>query len=66
MLEGDRGEIPREAANQKKEEFTGLMLYMLPGNTFPQICVVSVMIISNVLISHKSTKVLRLLVILLQ
>lgn len=43
---------------QKKEEFTGLMLYMEPGNSFPQICVVSCVIISNVPISHKSTKVL--------
>ena len=49
---------------KKKEEFTGLMLYMLPGNSFPQICVVSIVIISNVSKSHKSTKVLELLVIL--
>ena len=49
---------------KKKEEFTGLMLYMLPGNSFPQICVVSIVIISNVSKSHKSTKVLQLLVIL--
>jgi hypothetical protein len=40
------------------------MLYMLPGNSFPQICVVSIVIISNVSKSHKSTKVLQLLVIL--
>jgi hypothetical protein len=26
----------------KKEEFTGIMGNMLPGNSFPQICVVSV------------------------
>jgi hypothetical protein len=26
----------------KKEEFPGLMENMLPGNSFPQICVVSV------------------------
>jgi hypothetical protein len=28
--------------NSKKEEFPGLMENMLPGNSFPQICVVSV------------------------
>ena len=28
--------------NQKKEEFPGLMENMIPGNSFPQICVVSV------------------------
>jgi hypothetical protein len=27
---------------EKKEEFPGLMDYMIPGNSFPQICVVSV------------------------
>jgi hypothetical protein len=27
---------------EKKEEFPGLMENMLPGNSFPQICVVSV------------------------
>jgi hypothetical protein len=27
----------------KKEEFPGIMGNMLPGNSFPQICVVSVM-----------------------
>ena len=43
---------------KKKEEFTGLMHYMLPGNSFPQICVVSRVIISNVRNPHKSTKVL--------
>jgi hypothetical protein len=42
----------------KKEEFTGLMGHMEPGNSFPQICVVSGMIISNVPKRHKSTKVL--------
>jgi hypothetical protein len=26
----------------KKEEFPGFMLFMQPGNSFPQICVVSV------------------------
>jgi hypothetical protein len=26
---------------QKKEEFPGFMVYMLSGNSFPQICVVS-------------------------
>ena len=29
-------------ATDKKEEFPGLMENMLPGNSFPQICVVSV------------------------
>lgn len=43
---------------KKKEEFTGVMLYMLPGNSFPQICVVSRVIISNAQKAHKSTKVL--------
>jgi len=28
--------------NEKKEEFPGIMGNMLPGNSFPQICVVSV------------------------
>jgi hypothetical protein len=43
------------AAEDKKEEFTGLMDHMVPGNSFPQICVVSGVIISNVLKLHKST-----------
>jgi len=30
-------------ARMKKEEFPGIMGNMLPGNSFPQICVVSVM-----------------------
>jgi hypothetical protein len=30
------------AATAKKEEFPGFMGNMLPGNSFPQICVVSV------------------------
>jgi hypothetical protein len=42
-------------APKKKEEFTGLMVSMEPGNSFPQICVVSEMIISNLPKSHKST-----------
>jgi hypothetical protein len=29
-------------ASNKKEEFPGIMENMLPGNSFPQICVVSV------------------------
>ena len=29
------------AGKTKKEEFPGLMQYMLPGNSFPQICVVT-------------------------
>jgi len=37
-----------DCAAKKKEEFTGLMGHMVPGNSFPQICVVSGMIISNV------------------
>jgi hypothetical protein len=32
----------RESDKKKKEEFPGLMENMLPGNSFPQICVVSV------------------------
>jgi hypothetical protein len=47
-----------ECAAKKKEEFTGLMFYMAPGNSFPQICVVSGMIMGNVPKRHKSTKVL--------
>jgi hypothetical protein len=31
-----------ESRKRKKEEFPGLMENMLPGNSFPQICVVSV------------------------
>jgi hypothetical protein len=31
-----------EAEKKKKEEFPGFMENMLPGNSFPQICVVSV------------------------
>jgi hypothetical protein len=30
------------SAQEKKEEFPGFMENMLPGNSFPQICVVSV------------------------
>jgi hypothetical protein len=30
------------AKREKKEEFPGFMKNMLPGNSFPQICVVSV------------------------
>ena len=43
----------------KKEEFAGFMLYMLPGNSFPQICVVSEPIMGNVSNWNKSTKVLE-------
>jgi hypothetical protein len=32
---------PKMAAAEKKKEFTGAMRSMLPGNSFPQICVVS-------------------------
>jgi len=35
------------------------MLYMLPGNSFPQICVVSETIMGTVSIWNKSTKVLE-------
>ena len=42
----------------KKEEFTGFMVHMLPGNSFPQICVVSGTIISNLSKYDKSTFVL--------
>jgi hypothetical protein len=31
-----------DLATQKKEEFPGSMKNILPGNSFPQICVVSV------------------------
>jgi len=33
---------PKRGREKKKEEFTGIMENMLPGNSFPQICVVSV------------------------
>jgi hypothetical protein len=33
---------PKRGREKKKEEFTGFMENMLPGNSFPQICVVSV------------------------
>jgi len=33
--------LPREGRWTKKEEFPGFMGNMLPGNSFPQICVVS-------------------------
>jgi hypothetical protein len=39
-FEGGRG-IGAESELEKKKEFTGIMLNMLPGNSFPQICVVS-------------------------
>ena len=45
--------------DKKKEEFAGDMFCMMPGNSFPQICVVSGDIISNVRKRHKSTKVLE-------
>jgi hypothetical protein len=37
-----RGVIAMGREKEKKEEFPGLMQNMLPGNSFPQICVVSV------------------------
>jgi hypothetical protein len=41
----------------KKEEFPGFMGNMLPGNSFPQICVVSEMSFAEVTLGYKSTKV---------
>ena len=35
-------EKPERTEDQKKEEFPGNMENMRPGNSFPQICVVSV------------------------
>jgi hypothetical protein len=32
----------RERGDRKKEEFPGIMGNMPPGNSFPQICVVSI------------------------
>jgi hypothetical protein len=40
--EGRRGTFAERGGKKKKEEFTGFMENMLPGNSFPQICVVSV------------------------
>jgi|HubBroStandDraft_1064217.scaffolds.fasta_scaffold178276_2 hypothetical protein len=37
-----KGEFRTGMRIKKKEEFPGLMESMLPGNSFPQICVVSV------------------------
>jgi hypothetical protein len=34
--------IAQKIEEVKKEEFPGLMENMLPGNSFPQICVVSI------------------------
>jgi hypothetical protein len=34
--------VSRDRRENEKEEFPGLMKDMLPGNSFPQICVVSV------------------------
>jgi hypothetical protein len=39
---GQNGVSWRVARKQKKEEFPGITENMLPGNSFPQICVVSV------------------------
>jgi len=36
------GVFPGFSRKGKKEEFPGFMLFMQPGNSFPQICVVSV------------------------
>jgi hypothetical protein len=37
-----KGDDRGVARKRKKEEFPGLMVNMPPGNSFPQICVVSV------------------------
>jgi hypothetical protein len=41
MKGGGLGEETLVAWQEKKEEFPGTMENMLPGNSFPQICVVS-------------------------
>lgn len=45
-----------EIVQNKKEELPGFMLNMLPGNSFPQICVVSVGSVRQVTFGHKVTK----------
>jgi hypothetical protein len=40
--EWDEGQLQKRNREKKKEEFPGDMENMLPGNSFPQICVVSV------------------------
>jgi hypothetical protein len=40
-MDRDTHALPREGRRTKKEEFPGFMGNMLPGNSFPQICVVS-------------------------
>jgi hypothetical protein len=42
MEEGKMVGSQSKACGKKKEEFPGFMENMLPGNSFPQICVVSV------------------------
>jgi hypothetical protein len=42
MEEGKGLERRARLTARKKEEFPGFMENMLPGNSFPQICVVSV------------------------
>jgi hypothetical protein len=42
MEEGKTAGTQNLAHIKKKEEFPGFMENMLPGNSFPQICVVSV------------------------
>jgi hypothetical protein len=39
---GKTAEVSIAETQKKKEEFPGLMENMVPGNSFPQICVVSV------------------------
>jgi hypothetical protein len=41
-FDASQNALPREGTAKKKEEFPGFMGNMLPGNSFPQICVVSV------------------------
>jgi len=48
----------KTVAGSKKEEFAGLT-HMVPGNSFPQICVVSETIMGNIPKRHKGTKVLE-------
>jgi hypothetical protein len=41
-MRGGQNGFSRRLTKGKKEEFPGFMENMLPGNSFPQICVVSV------------------------
>jgi hypothetical protein len=44
-----------QGQSRKKEEFPGVMENMLPGNSFPQICVVSIHIMLDFMFLRKST-----------